>query len=255
MHYMQLKRAGINTDRIVKECRNRGIQLYVIPARVAGLTAASPIVSFFTTYHTEALSLKKDGTPHMRRNQGPIGSFYHPETIQYVKDFALEIIDNWDVDGLVWDEPKCTWWQDFSPLALKNNPNGNFRHYMKDMAAFFSTINKSIKQKKPNCTIVHFDEALRGVEVVEESAQITAMDYFGCDGKPWPGKFPQHTKKGTPKNLFGQGQRYLKEARKNKVGSFYLVENFNLDQTKNDLLEKGESDTWKIVEVERIKIH
>lgn len=238
MHYVQLKRAGINTDRIAREARERGMDFYIIPARVAGLTAASPIVSFFTAYHPEALSLKRDGTPHLRSQQGPIGSFYHPETIQYVKAFVLEILDKWDVDGLVWDEPKCTWWQDFSPLALKHNPDGDFRTYIQDMAAFFSDINKEIKAKKKDCQIVHFDEAVRSIEVVEESAKIQHMDFFGCDGKPWPGNFPLDSEKGTPKNLFDNGERYLKEARKNNTGSFYLVENFNLDKRKNDLLER-----------------
>jgi hypothetical protein len=238
MHYMQLKRALVNTDRIVQEARKRNMQFFVIPARVAGLTAASPIVSFFTAYHPEALSLKEDGSPNLRRNQGPIGSFYHPETKKYVTDFVLEIIDKWDVDGLVWDEPKCTWWQDFSPLAQKSNPSRNFRKYMQDMAAFFSDVNGKIKKKKKDCTIVHFDEAVRRIEVVEESAKITPMDFYGCDGKPWPGQFPKASEKGTPKNLFDNGQRYIEEAQKNKVGSFYLVENFNLDRSKNDLLER-----------------
>ncbi|MEM6376745.1 MAG: hypothetical protein AAF705_00905 [Bacteroidota bacterium] len=238
MHYMQLKRALLNTDRIAEETRKRGMQFFIIPARVAGLTAASPIVSFFTAYHPEALSLKKDGTPHLRRNQGPIGSFYHPKTKEYVQEFVLEIIDKWDVDGLIWDEPKCTWWQDFSPLALENNSSGNFRKYMQDMAEFFSKINLAIKAKKQDCTIVHFDEAVRRIEVVEESAKITPMDYFGCDGKPWPITFPKSNPKGTPKNLFKNGQRYLKQARSNQTGTMYLVENFNLDQEKNDLLER-----------------
>lgn len=237
IHYLQLIRAGINVERIVREVKDRGMQLYIIPARVAGLTAASPIVSFFTAYHPEALSLKKDGTPHLRKTQGAIGSFYHPETIKYVTDFGLKILENWDVDGIVWDEPKCTWWQDQSPLALKDNPTANFRKYISDMASFFSGVNKELRKKKPSLKLVHFDEAVRNEIVVEESAKIAPLDYFGCDGKPWPSKFPEDGK-GTPKNLFENGQRYLKAARKGKIGSFYLVENFNLDKDKTDLYEK-----------------
>jgi len=237
IHYLQLIRAGINVERIIREVKDRGMQIYIIPARVAGLTAASPIVSFFTAYHPEALSLKKDGTPHLRARQGAIGSFYHPETIKYVTEFGLKILENWDVDGIVWDEPKCTWWQDQSPLALKDNPTADFRKYIIDMASFFSGINQQLRQKKPSLKIVHFDEAVRNDIVVEESAKITPLDYFGCDGKPWPGNLPEG-RKGTPKNLFDNGNRYLKAARKENIGSFYLVENFNLDKNKTDLFEE-----------------
>jgi hypothetical protein len=237
IHYLQLLRAGINVDRIVREVKDRNMQVYVIPARVAGLTAASPIVSFFTAYHPEALSLKRDGTPNLRSTQGPIASFYHPETIQYVTNFGLKILENWDVDGIVWDEPKCTWWQDFSPLALKNNPDGDFRIYIRDMAAFFSGINQKLREKKPSLKLVLFDEAVRNDIVIEESATTTPLDYFGCDGKPWPGHLPDDGN-GTPKNLFGNGQRYLQAARKEGKGSFFLVENFNLDTRKTDLFEQ-----------------
>jgi hypothetical protein len=237
VHYMQLIRAGINVERIVREVKDRGMQLYIIPARVAGLTAASPIVSFFTAYHPEVLSLKKDGTPHLRANQGAMGSFYHPETIKYVTNFGLKVLENWDVDGIVWDEPKCTWWQDFSPLALLNNPEGDFRTYIRDMAAFFSDVNQKLKEKKPSLQLLHFDEAVRNEIVVEESAKIAPLDYFGCDGKPWPGNLPADGK-GTPKNLFINGQRYLNAAHRENTGSFYLVENFNLNKEKTDLMER-----------------
>ena len=237
---LAMDRAPRNVHFIVEECHKRDMKCYIVPSRIAGITAGAPISpSSFSQLNPDTWIKDKNGvTP--KRKVGPICSFYHPKVVDFFHQVCNQMLDLWDLDGFIWDEPKTTYWQDFSPLALKNNPEGDFQTYMKDHTNFFSQINKGIKEKKKDCTIVYFDEAVRPDVVVEESAKMQYIDYFGPDGKPWPreasplGIDTERSKKVVPK----YGERFFVEARKNKLKTMCLPENHNMSKQDNDLMEQ-----------------
>lgn len=124
---LAMNRAPRNVAFIVEECHKRGMELHIVPSRIAGITAGVPITpSSFSQLNPECWIKDKNGvTP--RRKVGPICSFYHPKVEAYYHSLVTEMMDLWDLDGFIWDEPKTSYWQDFSDLALKNNPEGDFR--------------------------------------------------------------------------------------------------------------------------------
>lgn len=241
-------RAPRNVNFIVEECHKRNMECYVVPSRIAGITAGVPIIpSPFSQLNPDTWIRDKNGeTP--RRKVGPICSFYHPKVVDYYNEITIQMLDLWDLDGFIWDEPKTTYWQDFSELALKNNPDGDFRTYMKDHTDFFSGVNKTIKEKKKDCTIVYFDEAVRPDIVVEESAKMQHIDYFGTDGKPWPREaspLGMETERSM-KVVHKYGERFFTEARKNKLKTMCLPENHNMSKEDNDLMEKHLPEIMKM---------
>lgn len=237
---LALDRAPRNVAFIVSECHKRNMECYIVPSRIAGITAGVPISpSSFSQLNPDTWIKNKEGiTP--KRKVGPICSFYHPKVVEYYNEIVLKMMDLWNLDGFIWDEPKTSYWQDHSELALKNNPTADFRTYMKDHTDFFSGINKTIKEKNKDCTIVFFDEAVRPDIVVEESAKMQFIDYFGTDGKPWPraasplGAETERSMKVVPK----YGERFFKEARKNGLKTMCLPENHNMSKADNDLMER-----------------
>ncbi len=220
-----------NIQFIVDEAHKRGMRVFVVPSRMAGITAGQPVEPPLFGYHfPHTATLRKDGTPIVRKRHGILSSFYHPEVKTYFIETTKKMISTWDIDGIIWDEPKSTFigWQDFSERALKNNPDSSYVVYMQDFASFFSDINQEIKSMNPEITIVHFDEACRNDTVIEVSATIKNLDYYGTDGKPYPKKYSPHTGNRATKVLPFYGEKYLKAARNNGLKTMMLVENQRL---------------------------
>ena len=237
--YPDLGYNAANVGFLVDEIHARGMKAFFVPSRMAGITAGAPLTADVLGYrYPHTWTLNRDGTPAVRRAVGVICSFYYPEVERHFVDVVGEMITRWAVDGIVWDEPKSTNWQDFSPVALAGNPDGDFRTYMRDYAAFFSRVNAALKQKRPDLCIVHFDEACRNDIVVEESAKIAGLDYFGVDGKPWPREASPETGERATKVIHHYGERYLRHARAHGLGSFALVENQQFSNAVYPLYEQ-----------------
>ncbi|MEL7121863.1 MAG: hypothetical protein AAFO07_20615, partial [Bacteroidota bacterium] len=184
-----------NIKFIIKEAHQRGMQVFSVPSRMAGITAGQPIEPpLFGYHHPHTATLRKDGTPIVRGSHGILSSFYHPEVKASFMDMVGKMINDFNLDGIIWDEPKSTYigWQDFSPLALENNPDSSYVKYIEDYVDFFSDINLEIKKQKPELTIVHFDEACRNDTVITESAKIKGLDFYGADGHPYPTQKSEH---------------------------------------------------------------
>lgn len=236
---------GINTGNIqyiIEECHKRGLKVFVVPSRMAGITAGQPVEPpLFGYHHPNTVTLRKDRTPVVRKRHGILSSFYHPEVKEYFLDMVTKMIDTWDIDGIIWDEPKSTVpeWQDHSDLALKNNPDASFLTYMKDFAGFFSDINEEIKKQKPELQIVHFDEACRNDTVISVSATIKHLDFYGTDRKPYPTELSTHEGNRATKVLPVYGEKYLKAARKNGLKTMMLVENQRLSKEEVEWMDEA----------------
>jgi hypothetical protein len=208
---------------------------------MAGITAGQPVEPpLFGYHHPHTATLRQDGTPVVRKRHGILRSFYHPEVEDYFVEKVTAMLDLWEIDGIIWDEPKSTVpeWQDFSALALKNNPDSSFVTYMQDFAAFYTRINEKLKEKDPDLTLVHFDEACRNDTVIEVSATIGHLDYYGTDGKPYPTDRSPHTGNRATKVLPYYGEKYLEAARKNNLGTMMLVENQRLSYREVEDMEE-----------------
>jgi len=142
-------------------------------------------------------------------------------------------------DGIIWDEPKSTNWQDFSQKALEHNPEGDFRIYLQDFTAFFSRINGRLKATHPSLEILHFDEACRWDEVVEATVRIEHVDYVGVDGRPWvtEDRDPAENRR-TQKVLPYYGERYVSAAREQGKRTFALIENQRLNPEELEWFER-----------------
>ena len=218
-----------NLHFLIKEIHLRSMQVYFVPSRIAGITAGAPLESCAEGYRwPHTVTINPDGKPLVRKI-GCVCSFYHEEIEQHFKDVATRMITEFAVDGIIWDEPKSTNWQDFSERAKRDNPNTDFRIYMQDFVRFMSRINHHLKTVKPDLTIVHFDEACRNDIVAEESARIDHMDYYGVDGRPWRSEETGPARNiSEQKVLLGYGERYLHAARKEGKKTFALIENQRL---------------------------
>ncbi len=238
----------MNIEFLVEECHLRGMEVYFVPSRTAGITAGAPLTADTLGYRfPHTWTVDREGKPLVRAC-GVLCSFYYPEVEEHVFSEVDDMVSRYRPDGIIWDEPKSTNWQDFSAKALENNPEGDFERYLKDFSSFFSRINARLKQAHPDLKLLHFDEACRWDPVVKATAEIEHLDYIGVDGRPWVAPCEDAAdNRREQKVLPLYGERYLSAARAQGAKTFALIENQRLDQQE---LESFERDIERVLEID-----
>ena len=235
-----LKAAVENIALIGEEAEKLGLALYAVPSRWGGLLAGAPKVpSLFSVLNPQTWMLDARGKPYQSDTSGVISSVHSPETFEFFCRSVDEMARLWPIRGIVWDEPKQLGAKDFSPLALKNVPaDAPTAAHVRAKTEFFSRVNAHVRRHHPKLTTSLFIYANSGAEVTNLAAQITDLDYFGCDGRPWAERLGgQMESQG--KSLVDQGRRFVEVAKANGKKSLFLIENHNLPARDIDLMNRG----------------
>lgn len=229
-----------NLKFICDEAKKLGMQVHAVPSRWGGLVAGAPKVpSVFTCQNPDTWICNKDGSIKKSNISGCLSSIHHPKTLEFMINTTRKMLQTWDFDGVVWDEPK-TLGMDYSEMA-KEALGDEFNHkgQVKANAKFYSAINKMIKKEFPNVATSMFLFASVGNTTMNEMAKTEMLDYFGCDGRPWSntdgGKLES---KG--KVLLGDdgGERFIDAARKNGMKALWLIENHNMSDNDIPVLKR-----------------
>ncbi|QEC78584.1 hypothetical protein [Mucilaginibacter ginsenosidivorax] len=227
-----------NVQIICNEAEKLNIQVYAVPSRWGGITAGAPKVpSLFSVRNPQTWILKKDGTPAYNDVSGVISSVHYPETASFFKSSLDKAFGLWPLKGVIWDEPKA-FTMDYSYRAIANmGKDATFNDSVKAVVDFFSDINKHIKFTHPEITTCLFSYADSPDIIVTEGAKTAALDYYGCDGRPWRNE--DGGKLESPgKVLLGNGGRYLSAAHDNQKKSLWLIENHNLMEADIALMNR-----------------
>ncbi|MGN6752680.1 MAG: hypothetical protein ACTHJJ_09005 [Intrasporangium sp.] len=209
--------AHYNIEIAVNEAIRAGITPYAIPSRWGSLVAGAPSVpSNFTEQHPETWVLKPDGKPYTN-SRGHRSDPKHPATVDFFLKNTERLLTQWAFEGLIWDEPK-----------------------QNDAVDLFRVASDHARAIKPDLTLTMFMDlaSFRGGAAADEAerfAQIEALDYFGCDGRPWGLDDPDEQNKVL---LGGDGQRFIDMAKRNGKGSFLLAETYALNSSSYPLVDR-----------------
>lgn len=241
----ELVTAVKNIDTICDEAAKAGLQVYAIPACWGALTAAGGVPSVFTAKNPQTWMLKQDGSP-IQGLTGPVSSIHYPETFQFFCESLDALCKQFDIKGVIWDEPKG-FRVDHSPRAVaalgKNAPE--VEHF-KATTDFHSRVNRYIKGRYPDKTICLFTQPHFPRAFSEAASRVALLDYFGADGRPWDLEedakwkgFGEGNESGKGKVLLGNGERLLELARQQGIKTLFLVENHNLPAVMLPALDAG----------------
>ena len=239
-----LRAAVENVAIIVEEAAKLGMDTYVVPSRWAGLLAGAPKVpSVFTVQNPEAWLVKENGKFYKDKNVGVHSSIHYAETVDFFKRSIDQIFKLWDIKGVIWDEPKIYDKPDYSPAARKAIANlSDINSHNAAFSNFFGKLNTHIKEKHPGKTTSLFAYANWRKPVIDSMGQIKDLDYFGCDGRPWPVDAGGQTEQEGKNLLGGPGAWYLDVAKANGKKGLLLIENHNMPAVNNALMDRYLSD-------------
>ena len=234
-----LTAARANVDTICAEAARVGMQVYAVPSRWGGLVAGAPKVpSLFTATHPETWALDAQGRPWLTGASGPMSSIHHAATLDFFTSTTLQMLEQWPLAGIVWDEPKCLNKADFSPAALKAQPIPDAMSQQNHAASrFFNRIGEAARSVSSDIHLAMFLQADCAQMAVDILAGTPTLDAFGCDGRPWRREDGGQLE-APGKVLIDEGPRFLSAARRNGKQSLFLVENHNMATPDVDQLEK-----------------
>lgn len=227
-----------NIQIICNEANKLGMKVFVVPSRWGGMFAGAPKVpSLFSVKNPQTWVLAKNGKPLTNSISGVISSIHYPETKAFFIESLDRVFKTWDIDGVIWDEPK-SFIKDYSKKATENlGPDADLRSHVKATIDFYSQINKHIKTNYPKIQTSMFAYAHLSDMIVKEAAHTEYLDYYGCDGRPWRNE-DGGQQEGEGKVLLGMGERYLKEAKRVGKKGLWLIENHNMQMADIKLMDR-----------------
>lgn len=227
-----------NIDMVVAEAAREGMKVFASPSRWGGIVAGAPKVpSLFTVRNQQTWMRASDGQYVDSRETGRISSIFHPDTSDFVCNALEQLVTQWPVSGIIWDEPK-TIQRDFSPEAQSVcGPTPSYEQCVDQNVRFYSQVNAKIKGLNPQLVTSLFIYAQYEDMVVDKMAAIQNLDYYGCDGRPWREE-DGGTTEAKGKYLLGNGERFPAAAHRNGKNSLWLLENHNLQDKDVPLMDK-----------------
>lgn len=232
--------AAVENIRIIcKEADRKGMQVYVVPSRWGGLVAGAPKVpSLFSVQNPDTWVLNAERKPVLSSVSGVISSVNHPATLEFFCQSVEKMLKLWPVKGIIWDEPKTFHTIDHSPAAQQAlGEQASADAHLQANIDFFSNINQYIKQLNDNIRTCLFLYANSSDHILNKGAEITNLDDYGCDGRPW---HPQDggQAEASGKYLLEAGERFLKAAHKHNKQALWLIENHNMLDEDVSLMQK-----------------
>jgi hypothetical protein len=222
IHEFQLNYGrAMQLDILFEEARRAGVGVFAIPSRWGGLVAGwPPAAGQFAATHPEAWALNANGNPHFAVFcGGNVCSIFNPELLTFFQETLSNMLSQWPLDGIVWDELKTLDIEDYSAHAVRvlGRP-AKVADQFQATIKFFSQANQFARGKKPELVISNFIYAHLPDAAMQSCASIQGLDYFGIDGRCWPGSQPAE------KVLFGNMDRARKVCAARGLGSLALVE-------------------------------
>ncbi|GAA4273701.1 hypothetical protein U6A24_02810 [Aquimarina gracilis] len=229
-----------NIEAIVTQAHKRGIKVFFVTSRWAGVFAGAPkMPSIFAAKNPHTWSLNKKGRPYFH-SSGPICSIYYPEVFDFFIEYLNKTFATWDLDGIVWDEPKA-YQLDYSPKATEAlGTNPVIETHEANYCEFISQLNDHIRKEHGGKTINFFAYPYLTDSFIEKASEIRHLDYYGADGRAYPNTERPETYTGK-KFILGQGNvghRYVTKAHEKGLKSMVLIENFKTTPNEYPLLEK-----------------
>lgn len=234
-----LDSATQNIDRICTEAHRAGMKVFATPSRWGNIVAGSlKVPSIFTNKHSDSWILSSSGKP-TNTGFGFASSVHYQEVVDFFTSNLQQLLTQWPIEGIIWDEPKTLETQDYSANAVAQKPPGSSDDWYTDTVCdFFDDVSGYAKSINPDVVVSLFiystySDSDQNPYVMQRCAQIKNIDYFGCDGRPWHvsddlGPLGDGNNPYT-KVLLPNAQQFIAAAQQNGKGGVVLMENFSFD--------------------------
>lgn len=200
----------------IETARRAGLRVAVIPSRIGGRFAGAPLMpSLWLTQHPEA---QLPGRPML-------GCLEYEPFVQRVEAFLTMLLTDYDLAGIVFDEPKEADAISLHPATLARFGETPTAMQMQDsMISFLQRLIDLCRDLKPGIDITLFNCAAPKY-YTSRSAKLRGLDYYGYDGTLSKQSFFHEPDFDNKYSIFSMMDRMRTEASAAGVKTFALLEN------------------------------
>ena len=225
---MYSRRAFAMQVKMAHEC---GLEVLLIPSRIGGRFAGSPYMPSFWTCANPTTVVP--GTP-------AIGCLESPEFRQWVGWFIKTVCQDYEIDGLVWDEPKGVDLISTHPETIKKYGTNPSAENMQDSYVdFLQELTYIARSVRPEMQITMFNMPGTPEYFTRRAAMIEGIDFVGYDGNFHRQSFFKETPQKIKADLSSVWERTIQEACNAKKKTFALIENMLMPEASHEEYEEG----------------
>lgn len=161
----------------VKLAHEAGLKVHVIPSRVGGRFAGAPLTpSIWVSQHPE----------HAISNEGwwmPMGCLDASAFVEWICGFVGQILSDYPVDGIIWDEPKGTKGPSNHPATrARYGPHPTEADNHASWRDFFETLTNHCASVRPGIPQAVMNEGAIPESLTSQFARLPAITHHGYDG-------------------------------------------------------------------------
>ena len=197
-----------------------GIKVFVIPSRIGGRLAGAPLMG--------SLWLHENPSACLPENPG-IACIESPEFREWSLEFIRTLIRDYEVDGIIWDEPKAADFVTRHPAAVAALGKGYGKeHICRSFAELIGDWTSAARQIRPELIVSIFNMPHTSPQFTGLCAGLPGIDYAGFDGGLSLQSYFHETPSKHKPYLTETWARTLKECAEHHCGTFALIENMLL---------------------------
>lgn len=218
---------------LVELAHQAGLRVFVIPSRIAGRFAGAPLMASTWLVRNPQFLVPDEYWL-------PVGCIECKEVREWIKNFVGTIIQDYEIDGIVWDEPKGPTFISHHPATIARfgeNPTE------KDMAGsfceFFNELTGYCHEKNPKLIQTLFCQKTEPEFFTEAISNSPYLDYFGYDGNLCKQRVFKEEIAETKYRIESAWDRTVKECGNAGKKTFALVESMHMPREELDNFEKA----------------
>ncbi len=215
----------------IKMAHDCGLKVVVIPSRLGGRVAGAPFMS--------SPWLSKN--PHAQLPEQPeIACIEAIEFQQWIKQFITTLVSDYDIDGIIWDEPKMVDFVTRHPETIaKLGSRPTPENMMDSFAGLLEELSLLAKSIRPDMSITIFNRPLTNSYFSTKVTGGKGIDYAGFDGNFSRQSFFHEPPKKIKHSLSELWDRTVKECSLGNCKTFALIENMLMPENVHEEYEQG----------------
>lgn len=233
-------------EQQVKTAQRHGLKVLAIPSRIGGRFAGAPFMpSPWLLGHPES---QVPGYPGL-------ACLEDSAFRQRVDGFIRSIVEDFGVDGLIWDEPKCVEVICKHPATLERfGANPTLENMYQSMLDFIEHLTHYAKKLRPELSLTLFNMPPVSPDFTRRSAGISGLDYVGFDGRCCPESFFHETPFWAKATIRSLWPRTLEETA-GRTGTFALIENILVPDSCIDEFEEEYIKTLNEIQPDHLSVY
>lgn len=196
-----------------------GLKVLAVPSRIGGRFAGAPLMPSIWLAKNPEHAVQLPGWM-------PVGCLESPPFVDWIKSFMATLLTDYDIDGLIWDEPKGLGVVSDHPATIERfGPNPTAQDMIDSFLSFLADLNQHCLSLKPGLVNTLFCQKTDPPSFTERAAAIQGLAYHGYDGNLQRESFFHEPAQWHKYRLEEVWPRTVAECEASGAKTFSLVEN------------------------------